>query len=53
MRNLILQMHISADGYVGRAGDGPDWVREAQGYSCGIVVIRYSPRGRASEKAKV
>jgi dihydrofolate reductase len=25
MRNLILQMQISADGYVGRAGDGPGW----------------------------
>ncbi|HEY3784143.1 MAG TPA: dihydrofolate reductase family protein [Steroidobacteraceae bacterium] len=25
MRKLILQMQISADGYVGRAGDGPDW----------------------------
>jgi dihydrofolate reductase len=25
MRNLILQMQISADGYVGRAGEGPDW----------------------------
>jgi dihydrofolate reductase len=25
MRNLILQMQISADGYVGRAGGGPDW----------------------------
>jgi dihydrofolate reductase len=25
MRKLILQMQTSADGYVGRAGDGPDW----------------------------
>jgi dihydrofolate reductase len=25
MRKLILQMQISADGYVGRAGDGPGW----------------------------
>jgi dihydrofolate reductase len=25
MRKLILQMQVSADGYVGRAGDGPGW----------------------------
>lgn len=25
MRKLILQMQISADGYVGRIGKGPDW----------------------------
>ena len=25
MRKLILQMQTSADGYVGRAGGGPDW----------------------------
>jgi dihydrofolate reductase len=25
MRKLILQMQISADGYVGRAGEGPGW----------------------------
>lgn len=25
MRKLILQMQISADGYVGRGGDGPGW----------------------------
>ena len=25
MRNLILQMQVSADGYVGRAEDGPGW----------------------------
>jgi dihydrofolate reductase len=25
MRKLILQMQTSADGYVGRAGEGPDW----------------------------
>jgi dihydrofolate reductase len=25
MRNLILQMQVSVDGYVGRAGDGPGW----------------------------
>lgn len=25
MRNLILQTQVSVDGYVGRAGDGPDW----------------------------
>jgi dihydrofolate reductase len=25
MRNLILQMQISADGYVGRGSDGPGW----------------------------
>jgi dihydrofolate reductase len=25
MRKLILQMQVSADGYVGRAGEGPDW----------------------------
>jgi dihydrofolate reductase len=25
MRKLILQMQVSVDGYVGRAGDGPSW----------------------------
>src|SRR5438876_5288643 len=25
MRNLILQMQVSVDGCVGRAGDGPEW----------------------------
>ena len=33
------------------AGDSRLELREVEGYACGIVVIRYTPRGRASAGA--
>jgi dihydrofolate reductase len=45
MRNLILQMQISADGYVGRAGDGPGWQVWDWGPECrwdGPLKVRFN-----------